>query len=210
MTTSRSGGGEIRRRLTSAWTRRQKLARFLWYGVEATLFRFSPRPFYLWRALLLRAFGARVHPTARVRPSVTVEIPWHLTVGANSVIGDHVILYCLGPVTIGENATVSQYSHLCAGTHDYTRADLPLVCPPIVVGNEVWIAADVFVGPGVRVGTGTVVGARSSVFCDLPPWKVCVGSPARPVGERHFPLSSGSDAGQGHLERGDVPDVGEA
>ena len=45
-------------------------------------------------------------------------------------------------------------------------------------------AADVFVGPGVTVGTGTVVGARSSVFADLPAWTVCVGSPARPVKER--------------------------
>ena len=40
------------------------------------------------------------------------------------------------------------------------------------------------VGPGVSVGEGTVVGARSSVFKDLPPWTVCVGSPAKPIGRR--------------------------
>ena len=50
--------------------------------------------------------------------------------------------------------------------------------------DDVWIAADVFVGPGVRVGAGTVVGARSAVFGDLPPWKVCVGTPARPEVDR--------------------------
>jgi putative colanic acid biosynthesis acetyltransferase WcaF len=50
----------------------------------------------------------------------------------------------------------------------------------------VWLAADVFVGPGVTVGTGAVVGARSNVFTDLPPWKVCVGSPAKPVKDREW------------------------
>lgn len=171
-------------RLRSPWTLRQKLGRQLWYWTEATLFRLSPRTAYRWRNWLLRCFGARIDPTARIRPTVTVEVPWHLSVGEGSIIGDHAILYCLGEVTIGQRVTVSQYAHLCAGTHDHTRADFPLLRPPIVLEDDVWIAADVFVGPGVRVGTGTVVGARSSVFNDLPPWKVCVGSPARPVAER--------------------------
>jgi putative colanic acid biosynthesis acetyltransferase WcaF len=125
-----------------------------------------------------------MHPTARIRPSVAIEIPWHLTVGANSSVGDHAILYCLAPVALGDRVTVSQHAHLCAGTHDHTRRSMPLVPRPIALGDDVWIAADVFVGPGVRVGAGTVVGARSGVFGDLPAWKVCVGTPARPVADR--------------------------
>jgi putative colanic acid biosynthesis acetyltransferase WcaF len=139
---------------------------------------------YRWRAWLLRLFGARVAATARIRPTVTVEVPWHLTVGPEAIIGDHVDLYCLGPVSIGARTTVSQYCHLCAGTHDHTRPEFPLLRPPITIGDDAWLAADVFVGPGVTVGDGTVVGARSSVFTDLPPWKVCVGTPARPVKDR--------------------------
>jgi putative colanic acid biosynthesis acetyltransferase WcaF len=173
-------------RRRSPWTRREKLGRALWYLVETTLFRLSPRPLYRWRNWLLRRFGARVAPSARIRSSVTVEVPWHLTVGPDAIIGDHVILYCLGPVTVGARTTVSQYCHLCAGTHDYTRIDFPLLRPPIVLGDDVWLAADVFVGPGVTVGTGAVVGARSNVFSDLPPWKVCVGSPAKPVKDREW------------------------
>jgi putative colanic acid biosynthesis acetyltransferase WcaF len=171
-------------RRTSPWGTRQKLGRSLWYLVEATLFRFSPRPLYRWRNWLLRRFGARVHPSARIRPSVTVEVPWHLTVGPEAIVGDHVILYCLGEVSVGARAVVSQYAHLCAGTHDHTRRSFPVVRMPISVGDDAWIAADVFVGPGVNVGAGTVVAARSTVYTDLPPWTVCVGSPAKPVGER--------------------------
>lgn len=171
-------------RMTSPWTTRQKLARACWYCAQAVLFRPSPRVCYRWRAWLLRLFGARVAATARIRPTVTVEVPWHLTVGPDAIIGDHVVLYCLGPVSIGARTTVSQYCHLCAGTHDHTRLEFPLLRPPIAIGDDAWLAADVFVGPGVTVGDGTVVGARSSVFTDLPPWKVCVGTPARPVKDR--------------------------
>lgn len=186
MSESSAADRALEARRTSSWTTRQKLGRTLWYAVEATLFRFSPQPCYRWRNWLLRRFGATVHPTARIRPSVTVEVPWHLTVGPDAIIGDRVILYCLGDVTIGARTVVSQYSHLCAGTHDHTRRDFPLVRLPIVVGDDVWVAADAFIGPGVRVGDGAVLGARSSAFADLPPWTVCVGSPAKPVGPREL------------------------
>jgi putative colanic acid biosynthesis acetyltransferase WcaF len=171
-------------RRTSPWTFREKLARAAWHCIEATLFRFSPQPMYRWRNWLLRRFGARVDPSARIRPTVRIEVPWNLSVGAETIIGDDAILYCLGAVTIGARSVISQYAHLCAGTHDFTKREFPLLRPPIRVGEDVWIAADVFVGPGVTVGDGVVVGARSSVFDDLPPWTVCVGSPARPVSNR--------------------------
>lgn len=183
-TTAQTEIDPIQARLTSPWTAKQKLGRVLWYMVESTLFRWSPRPCYRWRNWLLRVFGAKVHKSARVRSTVTIEIPWNLSVGAQSVVGDRVILYCLGPIDIGARVTISQYSHLCAGTHDYTRLDMPLLRPAIVIEDDVWLAAEVFVGPGVRVGGGTIVGARGVVVSDLPSWKVCVGFPARPVKDR--------------------------
>lgn len=168
----------------STWTMREKVGRVLWYAVEAIFFRLSPRPMYGWRAWLLRRFGADVHRTARLRSTVRIEVPWHLAIGAGSSVGDFAILYCLGPIRIGRGVTISQYAHLCAGTHDFTRRDMPLLRLPIVIEDEAWIAADVFVGPGVTVGEGCVVGARSSVFGDLRPWTVCMGNPARAVKER--------------------------
>lgn len=171
-------------RHTSPWSMWEKIGRMLWYLTEATLFHWSPRPMYRWRNFLLRLFGAQVHKSARIRPTVTVEVPWNLTVGKQSIVGDFAILYCLGPVTIGERVTISQYAHLCAGSHDFTRSDMPLLKPPIVIEDDVWVSADVFVGPGVRIGQGVVVGARANVFSDLPPWKICVGSPAKAVRAR--------------------------
>ncbi len=173
-------------RHVSPWTFKQKVIRALWYVVERTLFRFSPRLLWGWRNFLLRLFGASIHPNARIRSTVTIEIPWNLTIGANSSVGDAAILYCLGPITIGNRTSISQYAHICAGTHDFTLLELPLLRPKIVIEDDVWIAADAFVGPNVTIGRGTVVGARSSVFCDLPAWKVCVGNPAKPIRDREL------------------------
>ncbi len=61
---------------------------------------------------------------------------------------------------------------------------MPLIVAPIVIESNAWVAADVFIGPGVKVGEGAVVGARSTVIDDVPPWSVVAGSPATPRGMR--------------------------
>lgn len=178
---------DVADRHVSAWTFREKVVRVLWSIVQATLFRWSFRTMNGWRSFLLRLFGAKVGRDCVIRPSVHIEIPWNIRLGDHVALGDRVILYSLGPITIGDRTSISQYAHLCAGTHDHTRPDLPLLRPPITLGADVWIATDVFVGPGVTVGEGAVVGARSNVFSDLPAWKICVGSPARAMKDREYP-----------------------
>jgi putative colanic acid biosynthesis acetyltransferase WcaF len=59
-----------------------------------------------------------------------------------------------------------------------------LVAKKIIIESEVWVATDVFVAPGVRIGHGSVIGARSSVFSDIPPGVIAMGTPARVVGQR--------------------------
>lgn len=166
------------------FSRREKVGRFLWTLVQATIFRFSPRRADAWRAFLLRRFGARIGRVKLLRSTVRVEVPWNIEIGDGAQIGDRVYLYSLGPISIGPNTVISQFSHLCAGTHDFERTDFPLLRVPIRIGAHCWIAAETFVGPGVSVGDGVVVGARGSVIKDLPAWTVCVGSPAKPVSKR--------------------------
>jgi putative colanic acid biosynthesis acetyltransferase WcaF len=139
---------------------------------------------YGFRRFLLRLFGAQVGEGVIVRPSVSVPYPWKLKIGDYAWIGDDAVLYSFGQITIGANAVVSQKCYLCAGTHDYRKPAFDIEAYPIVVEDEAWVAADVFVAPGVTIGRGAVVGSRSSVFGDLPPMMVCVGSPARPVHPR--------------------------
>ena len=157
-----------------------------WAVVQATAYRWSFHSWYGWRRMLLTAFGASLHPTCRIRRTVAIECPWNLTIGAESSVGDRAILYCLGPVTIGRSVTVSQGAHLCAGSHDSRRRTMPLVRPPIEIGDEAWIAADAFVGPKVRVGEGAILVARAVALEDLDPWSIYLGNPATKVRAREF------------------------
>jgi putative colanic acid biosynthesis acetyltransferase WcaF len=158
----------------------------LWQVVWALLFRPSPKVFHGWRRWLLRLFGARIGFGAHIHPSVKIWAPWNLEMSEHSCLGPYVDCYNVAPVSLGPFCTVSQYTYLCAATHDYTRASMPLVARPIQLGARSWIAAQVFIGPGVTVGEGAVIGARSLVLRDVEPWVVAAGSPARVIKTRPY------------------------
>ena len=105
--------------------------------------------------------------------------------GHNSCIGEYVDVYSVGRVEIGDHATISQYCYLCTASHDYKSSGMPLMSGPIIISAHAWVTADVFVGPGVVIGEGAVVGARSSVFKDVPAWKVVAGNPFKEIGDRN-------------------------
>jgi putative colanic acid biosynthesis acetyltransferase WcaF len=156
----------------------------LWWLVQDWLIRPSPQFLYSWRRFLWRLFGAEVGDHVLIRPTARVTYPWKVSVGARSWIGDHAELYSLGRIEIGSDTVVSQNVYVCAGTHDYTQLDFPLIARPIRIGDQVWLAAGSFIAPGVTIHRGAIVGARSVVLDDMPPAMICVGYPARPVRRR--------------------------
>ena len=161
-----------------------KLGRVLWAIVWGVLFRPSPKIMLGWRRMLLRLFGARIGKGAKIMPSTRIWAPWNLTMGEEACLSHDVNCYSVAPVTVGAHATVSQYSFLCTATHDVEDPHMRLVTAPIVIGDGSWVAADVFVAPGITIGEGAVVGVRSNVFKDLDPWKVYAGTPARFIRDR--------------------------
>jgi putative colanic acid biosynthesis acetyltransferase WcaF len=161
-----------------------KVGRVLWRTVWLLLYRPSPRFAHGWRRFLLRLFGAKIGVAVHPYPSATVWAPWNLEMGEHSCLGDHTDCYTVDKITIGPHSTVSQYSFLCTASHDYEQSGFPVITAPITIGERSWIAADVFVGPGVTIGDGAVVGARSTVFHNVPEWTVAGGNPAREIKKR--------------------------
>lgn len=166
------------------WTGREMAGRALWEILRGPLFAWTPRPLWGWRRMVLRAFGARVGREVHVFPSVRIAVPWNLTFGDEAAVGDRAILYSLGRIEIGAQTTISQGAHLCAGTHDYLQASMPLVKASISIGAGAWICADAFIGPGVSVGARAIVGARAVAVKNVEPGKVVAGNPARVVRDR--------------------------
>jgi putative colanic acid biosynthesis acetyltransferase WcaF len=167
----------VANRRASKYSTKEQGLRVFW-GIGRIIFRFTPRPFYAVRRGLLRVFGARVGVHSNVSNTARITFPWMLELGDYAAIGDEVHIYNLGKVQIGSRATISQRAHLCAGTHDHSDPAMPLLRLPITIGADAWICADAFVGPGVNVGEGAVVGARAAAFKDVERWTIVGGNPA--------------------------------
>jgi putative colanic acid biosynthesis acetyltransferase WcaF len=163
---------------------RIQFMRVMW-AFGKIIFRLIPRPCYAPRRTILRAFGAKVGRHVNIANSAQIYFPWNLEVGDWSSIGDRAIVYNLGKVVIGDKATVSQGAHLCAGTHDFSDPATPLLTPSILIGGQAWICADAFVGPGISIGEGAVVGARAVAVKDVEPWAVVAGNPAHFIKQRN-------------------------
>lgn len=163
---------------------KSKITVQLWWIVYAVFFKLSPQFMYGWRRFLLRCFGAQIGKNVIIRPSAQITYPWKVKIGDYSWIGDEVVLYSLGEIEIGSHAVISQRSYICTGTHDYNSEDFRIYAEKITIGDKCWLATDVYVAPSISIGEHTVVGARSSVFKDLPSGKICIGSPAVPIKDR--------------------------
>ena len=185
---------------------RNKAARACWNLAWLLLYRPSPWFCFAWRRWLLRRFGAVVERGARPYPRCRIWAPWNLTMEKHSCLANDVDCYCVAPIKLGVHATVSQYAFLCAASHDIEDADFRLIAKPIEIGEDAWVCARAFVGPGVRIGEGAVVGATASVYRDVPEWTVVGGNPAKVIkartikNSRQWALGSGQWTVDGRRE----------
>lgn len=169
----------------NALGRKHQMVRMLWSLVWAVFARPLPRSIGSgWKRFLLKMFGAKMDSTAHVYSSAKVYYPANLEMGAYSCLASDVDCYNVAPIKIGANTTVSQGAYLCTASHDITNPLNPLITAPIVIEDQAWIGADAFVGMGVRIGQGAVVGATASVFKDVEAWTVVGGNPAKFIKKR--------------------------
>jgi putative colanic acid biosynthesis acetyltransferase WcaF len=124
-------------------------------------------------------FGAKLGNHVHVYPNVKVWAPWLLSIGNKVGIADGVTIYNMAPIVIQDNSVVSQGVHLCCGSHDIDSENFQLIAKPIVLDKNVWVCAEAFIGPGVSVAEGCVLGARAVVVKSITePWTVWAGNPA--------------------------------
>ena len=170
----------------ASFTVGNRLFRVLWMAGWLLLARFTPPPLHGWRRWVLRAFGADVGVEARVHGSVSIWNPRNLSLGHHALIGPGARIYNQGHIAIGARSVISQRAHLCASSHDIGDPHFQLVLRPIVIGEQCWVAAEAFVGPGVAMGDGAVLGARGALFEGAEAWGVYSGNPARLVKRREL------------------------
>ena len=169
----------------NALSRKHQIIRMLWTIVWGLFARPLPRSIGSgWKRFLLRLFGAKIDSTAVVYSSAKVYYPPNLIMEHYACLASDVDCYNVDIIRIGANTTVSQGAYLCTASHDITNSLNPLITAPIIIEDQAWIAADAFVGMGVTIGQGAVVGARAAVFKDVESWTVVGGNPAKFIKKR--------------------------
>lgn len=170
----------------ASFTIGNRAARAMWTIAWLGLARWTPPPLHRWRRLVLIAFGAKLGAGARVHASAKIWLPANLQLGANALIGPGVRLYNQGRIVVGSRSVVSQGAHICASSHDIRDSHFQLVLRPVTIGDNCWVAADAFVGPGVSMGDGSVLAARGALFEDCSSWTVYRGNPATAIKVREM------------------------
>lgn len=167
------------------YSKSNKLHRLIWSIAWACLARPFPRSMAMgWKRTLLRAFGAKISSTAAVYATAKVFQPWLLTMDDYACLAEGVECYNAAPIIIGVNATVSQRAYLCTASHNIFSSQHEQIQEPIIIKDRAWVAAEAFIGPGVTIGEGAVVGARGCVFKDIESWTVVGGNPAKFIKKR--------------------------
>lgn len=163
---------------------RHRLFRAIWNMVWLLFAAWTPPPLHPWRRFLLRLFGARIGKRTRIYGSARIWYPPNLTMGDYAVLGWKVNCYSQGEIILEDYANVAQYVHLVTGTHDIDDPSFQLYTKPIRICRYAWIASNSFIGPGVTVGEGAVLGGGAVAFRDLEPWSVNIGNPAQKLRSR--------------------------
>lgn len=167
------------------YSRWNKAKRLLWMMTWAAQARPFPKSLMAgWKRMLLRLFGAKIAPTAIVYATAKVFEPWNLVMDDHACLADGVDCYNAVPIHIGVNATVSQRVYLCTASHDISDPHQRQIQRPIDTKDRAWVCAESFVGPGVTIGEGAVVGARGCAYKDVEPWTVVGGNTAKTIKKR--------------------------
>ena len=117
-----------------------------------------------------------------------IRLPPGLRIGNRSGIGDGSRIE--GEVTIGENVMMGCNCFIFTTNHEFSDISTPMInqgmrpCQAVIIGNDVWIGANVIILPGVRIGEGSVIGAGSVVTHDIEPYTVNAGNPCRLIRKR--------------------------
>lgn len=110
--------------------------------------------------------------------------PKNITIGQDTIIGDHAFLDGREKLTIGSHTDIASGVMIYNSEHDINAADFHAVDAPVEIGDYVFIGPRAIILPGVKVGKGAIIAAGAVVTKDVPELAVVGGVPAVKIGER--------------------------
>lgn len=129
-------------------------------------------------------FQLNLGPKATLYGGARFRSPWHVTIGANSIIGEDSLLDGRGHLTIGQNVNIGSGVWVWTMEHDLDDPDFASTKGTVFIDDYAWISSRVTILPNVSIGKGAVVAAGAVVTKDVPPYAIVGGVPAKVIGQR--------------------------
>lgn len=160
------------------------LKRIIWYSINELFLNCGWNVSSGLKVRLLKMFGAKIGKGVMIKPCVNVKYPWNLTIGDYAWIGESVWIDNLVPVTIGDNAVLSQGAMLLCGNHNYKKVAFDLMVGEIYIEEGAWVGAQCTVCPGVTMHSHSVLSVGSVATKDCLAFSIYQGNPAVKVKDR--------------------------
>lgn len=141
------------------------------------------------RRLVFRRSLQRLGTDAVLQTGFRVTNPELVSIGSNCNFACRVFITGGGGVTIGDWVGFGPDTKIWSVNHRFDDPDQPWMLQgwekkPVVIEDDVWLGANVFVMPGVTIGRGAIVSAGAVVTKSFPAYALVSGNPGRVIGWR--------------------------
>lgn len=173
--------------LTGAEAKKKIFVRFYNYVLdfELMILRWvSHVPSHTFRKAFYQLAGISIGKGSVIHMWANFFDPIGLTVGDDTIIGDHAFLDGRAPIKIGSHTDIASSVMIYSSEHDLENENFSARVESVEIGDYVFIGPRVIILPGVHIGKGAVVGAGAVVTKDIPDFAIAGGVPAKVIGER--------------------------
>jgi acetyltransferase-like isoleucine patch superfamily enzyme len=152
---------------------------------------------------LLRSGRLSIGPHAFFEPGVWLTSEeGRISIGAGAMLNLNVMVAAVDRVEIGAHCMLANGCLVTDANHRFDDPELPVAWQgftskgPTIIGDNVWLGANVVVTSGAQIGRRSVIGANSVVIDDIPPFSIAAGAPATVLKTITYPSSGpGRDGG---------------
>lgn len=141
-------------------------------------------PCHTKRKLFYKLAGIKIGKGSTIHMWANFFQPKNITIGEDSIVGDHVFLDGRAPLTIGDHVDIASQVLIYNSEHNLQSEDFSATCAPVTIEDYVFIGPRAIILPGVKIGKGAIVAAGAVVTHDVPEYAIVGGVPAKIIGER--------------------------
>lgn len=143
-------------------------------------------PFYSIRRFFYQLAGLKIGKNSTIHMWCNFFNPKNITIGQDTIIGDHALLDGRSELTIGDHVSIASCVLIYNSEHDINSEDFRAIEEPVIIEDYVYIGARVTILPGVKIHKGAVIASGAVVTKDVPALTIVGGVPAHEIGKRNI------------------------